>query len=219
MPQTPKIIGKLRSLGKPIVSIYPIIVIILIPALLVANTVWNLRSFNRDANFLVRHQAVSIADTLKPMIIDSIDNAGALKNFLVTSVNSNEDILSITLLTKEGEDFKIYVSSANENDVGDVKELGLNQLALGFNQPFAGLTYDINLQKKVWNVVVPLETDTDTLLLHVKLDIQSVNDILSRTSRDSFIVLAILIAVILVLCWHRDLRPGTLQFVSARCFL
>ncbi len=199
MPQTPRIIGKLKSLGKRGVSIYPILIIILIPALLVANTVWNLKAFNRDANFLVRHQAVSIADTLKPMIVSSINDVGTLKNFLTTSVNSNEDILSITLLTKEGEDFNIYVSSSNESDVENLKKLGLNQLAIGFNQPFAGLTYDADLQRKVWNVVVPLGGDVQTRLLHVKLDTQSVDDILSRTSNDSFIILAILIVVTLIL--------------------
>jgi signal transduction histidine kinase len=199
MAITPRLIAKFKSLGKPAVSIYPIVIIILIPVLLAINTIWNLRSFNRDANFFVRHQAVSVADTLKPIITGSKEDLNNLQTILNNSANSNEDVLSLTYLIKDGNDFVVYATT-NEKDAGVAKEFGLNQLAIGFNQPFAGLTYDPVLRKNVWNVVVPLETEGEQVtLLYLKLDTQSVEGILDRTTKDSVVVLIILVIVTLIL--------------------
>jgi len=199
MAITPKLVSKIKSLGKPAISIYPIVIIILIPVLLAINTIWNLRSFNRDANFFVRHQAVSVADTLKPIIANSKEDLGQLQQILNNSVSSNADLLSLTYLIKDGNDFLVYTTT-NEGDAGTAKEFGLNQLAVGFNQPFAGLTYDPIVGRNVWNVVVPLETESEQLtLLHLKLDTLSVEEILGRTTKDSVTVLIILVIVTLIL--------------------
>ena len=199
MAITPKLINKIKSLGKPAISIYPIIVIIFIPILLAINTIWNLRSFNRDANFFVRHLAVSIADSLKPIIIDKKEDVTGLQTILQSSASSNEDILSLSLLKTDGNEFIVSITT-NEADAEKAKEFGLNQLAIGFNQPFAGLTYDPNLRRNVWNVVVPLDTEEAQIsLLYLKLDTQSVQEILKRTTNDSIIVLVVLIIVTLIL--------------------
>jgi signal transduction histidine kinase len=199
MAITPKLLSKLRSLGKPAVSVYPIVIIILIPVLLAINTIWNLRSFNRDANFFIRHGAVSVADTLKPIISSSKDDLNYINVVLNNSVVSNQDILSLTYLVEDESDFVVYATT-NSNDAEKAKEFGLNQLAVGFNQPFAGLTYDPILRQKVWNVVVPLETESEQItLLHLKLDTRSVQGILDRTTRDSIIVMVVLIIVTLIL--------------------
>src|SRR3989338_11255639 len=81
-----KIINKIKSLGKPASIVYPLIIIISIPLLLIINTFWNLRTFNRDVNFLIRHHAVSTADTLKPAISRSIANQEDLTALLFSSV-------------------------------------------------------------------------------------------------------------------------------------
>lgn len=199
MPASPKVIEKVKSFTKSAAFIYPLIVIISIPLLLALNTFWNLRSFNRDVNFVIRHQAVSVADTLKPFISENLSDTEGLKLLLHTTVQSNSDIISTTILKQTGNKFEIIAATDSE-EAEEAVGLGLNQLALGFNQPFAGLTYDTKLGKNVWNVVVPLETDeTETHLLAIKLKTESVNEILNRTSRDSIIILLILIAVTLVL--------------------
>ena len=192
--------SKFKGLIKPAAIIYPIIVIIAIPLLLAINTIWNLRSFNRDVNFVIRHQAVSIADTIKPFIAQSIEDEGKLNSFLNATANSNSDIVSITLLQTKGKDVEVVASTLSREDASAETQQVLNQLAVALDQPFAGLTYDPNLGKDVWNVVVPVETDDPTPhLLTLKLKTDTVDEILKRTSRDSFIVLSILIVITLIL--------------------
>jgi signal transduction histidine kinase len=212
-----KLFKKVQPLKKPAISIYPLIIIVTIPLLLALNTIWNLRSFNRDANFFVRSQAVSTADTLKPFIKEKIHSETELNSLFISTINSNDEIISITLLLKRLNDFEI-IGSTNMAGAREAQELELNQLALGFSQPFAALTYDANLQKNVWNVVVPLDIESDNFyLLSLKLKTDTVNEILARTSRDSFIILGILIVVTIMLLanhfvfYRRSLRTQQLE--------
>ena len=217
MSFTAGFLQKLKALKVSAFTIYPVVIILLIPALLIVNTYWNLRSFNRDANFIVRHQAVSIAEILKPQIEQNkdLENLGTLL-FNVTS--SNEDILAITIFEKSGSEFSLYITTDDENKAKNLSGFQLNQLAGGFNEPFAALTFDPNLQRNIWNVVVPLTLESNRLfLLNFQLDTKSVSEILSRTSRDSFVILSILVVVTLVLLanhfyfYLRSLRTKQLE--------
>lgn len=196
----PKIIEKIRPLIKPAIIIYPLVVIIAIPLLLALNTIWNLRTFNRDVNFIIRHQAISIADTLKPVITQNLENPAELYHLLQAVTQSNADIVSVTLLKQKGNSLEALATTSPQ-EASSAAELGLNQLAIGFDQPFAGLSYDPNLGKNVWNVVVPLsiEDSSEIHLLSVKLKTEIVDEILGRTSKDSFIILSILIVITLIL--------------------
>ena len=188
---------KLKFLKLSAFTIYPIIILLFIPALLIFNTYWNIRSFNRDANFIVRHQAVSISDTLKPLIT-SESNPEDLGILLTDLVSSNEDILSITVFKKSQDEIKVYAQSKGAND--NLSYDALNKIAIGIGEPLAGLTYNPNLGRNTWDVAVPLSLkDSEPFILTFQLDTKSVNEILQRTSRDSFIILSILIVVTLIL--------------------
>ena len=82
----PNLAEKIKNFLRSSAWIYPLIIIIAIPALLIVNTFWNLRSFNRDVNFFIRHEAVSTLDSLKPFILDKIDKPEEL-NTIFTDVN------------------------------------------------------------------------------------------------------------------------------------
>lgn len=188
-------------MGKPASIVYPLIIIISIPLLLIINTFWNLRTFNRDVNFLIRHQAVSTADTLKPAISRSIANQEDLTALLFSSVEANSEILGITVFSESGSKLNVVSTTESSSNLEDLKKSGLNHLALGFNQPFAGLTYDPNIGKNIWNVSIPLEgiEGEGNYLLFIKLKTDTVEEILGRTSKDSYIILAILTLVTLAL--------------------
>jgi len=195
----PKLSEKFKNLFKSSVWIYPLIIIVAIPTLLIVNTFWNLRSFNRDVNFFIRHEAVSTLDSLKPFILDKIDKPEELNTILTDVVRNNSDFISATILeTLDGKRNPVAYSNLEEANLA--ANLGLNQLATGFNQPFAGLTYDPNLRKNVWQVTVPFGKDKDNShLFVVKLKTDTVDEVLNRTSRDSIIILIVLVIVILIL--------------------
>lgn len=188
-----------NHIKKPVFRVYPILIIILIPFLLIANTLWNLRSFNRDANFIVRHQAVSIADTITPLIGSTID-ISTVSTVVNNIPRSNNDVISIVILKKESDEFPVYLSTGNTFDEEAAQQNELNHLALSFKEPFAGLQYDPQQGKNIWNVVTPVLTeDGSSFIIYTKLETKSVEEILNRTSHDSFIILAILILITIVL--------------------
>lgn len=200
MDKTPKENEKVKSIKKYSHIIYPLIIIVSIPLLLVFNTFWNLRTFNRDVNYLIRHEAVSIADTLKSIVITNIDDLNILSKTLSDTANANEDIVNISILSEENRKISIVSSSSSDYLIEDFEKTGLNQFSLGFDQPFAGLSYDVIAKKNVWNVSVPLsEKEGKTYILFLKLGVEKVDEILARTTKDSYVILFILLAAVLVL--------------------
>src|SRR3989304_2236228 len=135
MPITPKLIEKLKSTFKGTYLLYPIIIIFAIPLLLIINTVWNLKNFNRDINFLLRHQAVSVTDTIKPQIVRSLNDGSDLSTFLNETKASNSEILSISVVKETDNKVSITASTQDAIDLANLEKMGLNQLAVGFNQP------------------------------------------------------------------------------------
>ncbi|OGM11879.1 hypothetical protein A2Z22_01450 [Candidatus Woesebacteria bacterium RBG_16_34_12] len=195
----PKFSEKIKSFAKSAIFIYPLIVIISIPLLLALNTFWNLRSFNRDVNFFIRHQAVGIADTLKPSIEKGLENRDELYILLHTATNANQDILSVSILTEKNNKIDV-LATTNNDDANEAIKLKHTQFALGSDQSFAGLIYDPDIRKNVWSVAVPLEIESDNkYLLSLKMKTDTVEEILSRTSKDSITILIILIIITLIL--------------------
>jgi len=154
----PSIFLKVRNLVKPIYSFYPVLIIIAIPLLLIVNTFWNLRSFNRDVNFLIRHHGVSLASSVTPFLEEKLSDSSQASQVLSSMVDANDDLISATLLSKNGQEFAIIASS--DPSAGFSEEVSqdvLNNFAASLNQPFAGLSYDPKEGANVWNVVVPID--------------------------------------------------------------
>ena len=196
----PKLIDNIKNTFKGSYLLYPISIIVAIPLLLVINTFWNLRSFNRDINFLIRHQAVSVTDTIKPQVVRMLKDGSNLNELLTQTRDSNSEIISITVIKELGNKIVVVSTTDKEIELGNLEKMGLNQLAVGFNQPVAGLSYDAEIGKNVWNVSVPMEKmDDSNYLLFLKFRVDKVEEILGRTARDSYIILAMLILATLVL--------------------
>lgn len=195
----PGVKKRVKEFTKPAIGIYPVIILIMIPALLIINTLWNLNSFNRDANFLVRHQAISIADTLKPVILEKESDTQYLKSLFSRVKSSNEDIVSVTILDHSGNDYVVHTSS-EETIPAEIINLELNKLASAYNQPFAGLVHSSLLNKEIWNVVIPLsKVNNSEQVLNIQIQTKTVDAILARTSQDSLKILAVLIIFIIIL--------------------
>lgn len=191
---------KFKSAGKWGYIVYPIIILICIPVLLIINTVWNLRTFGRDVNFLIRHQAVSVAETIKPIVLENINEAEKLREIVVKTASSNEDIVDISILSEEDQKINLLTSSSGNYNKEDFQESGLSQLSIGFSESFAGLSYDPVTGKNLWNVSVPLEKiEGKNYIIFLKFGVDKVDEILERTSRDSYMILSVLVIIALAL--------------------
>ena len=195
-----KLSEKFKSAGKWSYIIYPIIILICIPVLLIINTVWNLRTFGRDVNFLIRHQAVSVAETIKPVVLENINETDKLREIVVKTAGSNSDIVDISLLSEQDRKVSLIVSSSGNYGREDLEKSGLSQLSIGFDESFAGLSYDPVTWENLWNVAVPLgEIDGKNYILFLKFGVDKVDEILQRTSRDSYMILSVLVIAALAL--------------------
>lgn len=195
-----KLSEKFKSAGKLGYIVYPIIILICVPVLLIVNTVWNLRTFGRDINYLIRHQAVSVAETIKPVVLENITDTEKLREILVETAASNSDIMDISVLSEEDQKIGLITSSSGKYSEEDFEKMGLSQLSIGFNESFAGLSYDPISGKNLWNVSVPLEKiDGKNYIIYLKFSVEKVDEILQRTSRDSYMILSVLVIIALAL--------------------
>ncbi len=185
-----------QKIKSPTLKIYPIIIIISIPLLLLINTYWNLKSFNRDANFLVRHQAVSIAESIESIIRENIDNKEQLIEMLSQVKQSNEDIREIMILQEVDSEFYVYASDSQKDN--EKFHSDLIKLSQSFDESFAGLVYEPSLQRNIWNVSVPVDNENN-LSIFIKIDVESVSKILQRTAKDSYLVLVALVIITVIL--------------------
>ena len=214
-----KIVKKI-SLRKFTTIVYPLFIVIAIPTLLVMNTIWNLKSFNRDANYIVRHNSVSIADTAKPAISESINNSEELQNKLKSLAEASDDIISSAILQKDEQDYTVIASSNGTTNPENVSDLTLNGFALSTNQSYAGLKYDPFTQQNVWKVSVPVESGEKTYVLALNLSTDSVDQILARTSKDSLILLITTLVIVIALLinhlvfYKRSLRAQQLEEID-----
>jgi signal transduction histidine kinase len=196
----PKFGEKFAPLLEKGLVIYPLLLLLGIPLLLVVNTYWSLRSFNRDINYILRHQATSIGEALTPVLNEKVKQEQNLDTVVAEIVDSNEDLLFASVLTK-GDEGLVAISSYPSNfEVDANTQDTLSQFAITMGKPFAGLVYNPEIRENVWIVVSPvLKQPGGDYLLTVAVSTKSVDTILERTKRDSLIVLGIAIIATLIL--------------------
>lgn len=217
MAFSPKILTKIQKLKDPAVIVYPLLIIISIPVLLIFNTLWNLRSFNRDANFLIRHQASSLAESIKPFLSKDLENNIDTTPILAMLVSKNDDLISAAVISQKDNEFNLIAASDPSLTLQQTSLDSLNRFTQALDNSFAGLQYDPVLQKNVWIVTTPMEFDNRQMLLSLKIDTQTVNSILGRTSRDSLTILIFTVFATLVLLanhfifYKRSLRTKQLE--------
>lgn len=202
-------VRKLDAVNKFIFSVYPILLIIFIPALFIGNTIWNLKSFNRDLNLILRHQAISITETIAPLVIDERYDVTKLQQILVALDQSNQDITAIQILTLDGTPY----ASSQQTPQKKHQPVALTKMAAGLDQSFAGLEYDAELKRNVWSVVTPIGTsETERFLVYVRLDTQLASTVLARTSQDSFLIMiGVVVGIFILLANHMYFYLRTLK--------
>src|SRR3989344_7059980 len=119
----PKLIDNIKNTFKGSYLLYPIIIIVAIPLLLIINTFWNLRSFNRDINFLIRHQAVSVTDTIKPQVVRMLKDGSNLNELLTQTRDSNSEIISITVIKELGNKIVVVSTTDKEIELGNLEKM------------------------------------------------------------------------------------------------
>lgn len=179
---------------------YSIILIVLIPAALVFNTLWTLRAVNRDVNLQLRREAVLVGVILGNMSLEELENSEFLNKKFTKIQDEEPEIQNITILVPNEENK--FDTVATTNQLGEAgSDPVLSQFVWSSGQAHAAEVIDRSTNTRAWSVIAPIKNDDgkQIAMVDVKISTQKVDDVISRTIRDSIIVLSATVVVVLLL--------------------
>lgn len=196
------LIEKIKTLFTGSQFFYSLILIILIPTLLAANTIFIIRAIDRDINAEILSKASLVGDIVAPAIQSDISEPANLDKKLNQIIkNSSNQIVNISVLLPNinGDGFSILTSTDKENSKKD-GTLITNQLVWADEKTYASKTLSPD-QRKLWTVIAPVKNSEDKKvgLINVKVSTEVSEKIVSRTIRDSLMIMIGTIVLVLLL--------------------
>lgn len=194
--------------------IYAVLLIVLIPLAIVANTLWITNSFKENIDVQLQRQALSLAEVFNGALQEDLDDLEKLQVSLERIAELNPDIQVADILVPEGENFKV-VASLNEQKIGNVTDLLINVIAWHQQQAIANLTNAAiitqddplatrdfeNLQERFWSVTIPL-IDTEgkkQALLNLNMSLDIVDQLVRQTLIRSYLILTLAVVIVILL--------------------
>jgi signal transduction histidine kinase len=185
--------------------VYGVVLIVLIPLLIVVNTVFIIGKYNRGIDVALQRQALSVGRTISALMQGDLPWNYFIQAKLDLLVNNNSEIMELKVLKPEGDDFKIVASSRTEeidqvsssyyyrlawaeklNDAIATESLALENSAYGSEVLSPGE------EERYWLVTMPMG-DVDgnkQALLSIKLSSEIV-DQLTQYNRNASIMLLV----------------------------
>lgn len=193
------LLPKLAPLFKQSQLLYSLLLVILIPVALVFNTLWALRSFDRDFNLQLRQEAVLVGTVLGNLSADKLATVDSLAIQLQKIKTDQPQIRDITILQSQAGKLEVIVSTIAGSSL--VSDPTLGELALSSGKAHAALINYPLTNEKVWSVISPIKDDLGQViaLVDTKISPQEIETVMSRTTRDSLLVLGVTILIVLLL--------------------
>ena len=95
--------------------IYSIILIVLIPVIIIANALWQIRKSNDNMDSILQNKAILVESVLGDSISETIKDQVALQTKITKITNENPDISEITVMTQNANDFTAVASTDRQN--------------------------------------------------------------------------------------------------------
>ncbi len=183
---------------------YGVTLIIIIPLLITFNTVFIINKYNHSIDVVLQRQALSVGRSISTLMKGDLPWEYFIQLKLEALLESNAEILELSVLRPEGDDFKI-VASSNKERIENIlssyfyklawlepKNNGLATDSMHLEESGENIEFINDNQNRFWLVAIPMR-DTNNekqALLTVKLSSQIV-DKLTRYNRNASIYLLI----------------------------
>ncbi len=194
--------------------IYAVVLILLIPFAIIANTVWVTQSFKKNIDIQLQRQALALAEVFNGVIEPDIDDPVALQEALERVSKRNDEIRLADILIPKGENFEV-IASLDPDQVGkEIVDLNnviawhqrqaiallTNAATISLGDPLALRKFD-DLQERFWVVTVPLfdADDERQALLSLKMSLSLVDGLVQQTLVRSYIILSIAVFIVMLL--------------------
>jgi len=178
--------------------LYSLVLIIFLPVILWWNTSFTVRSFEKNIDFILQKQALTIENIIGEIVGENIDDSEVLQKKIEKIAQENPEIKNLKVIRVEGDEFSILASQKKE-EVG--KRVSEPSLALAWhqNQNIAYLRSERG--ERFWNLIKPISRDGKKIaLLNLSLSLKSTDVLIAKNVRYSFLIVlfAILVSLILV---------------------
>lgn len=193
---------------------YGIILIILIPMLIVFNTVFIINKYNQSLDVSLQRQALTVGRTIYSLLRDDLAEDEIMQNKIKELSERNTEYKELAVLRPENDNFKI-IASSREEDLG--KKLSFIYYTLAFNQPDNdGLATDslslattpegeelvqgFSKEDRFWLVAMPMSdaAGEKQALLTIKLSSEIIDE-LTRVNRNASMFLLVLTILVTIL--------------------
>jgi signal transduction histidine kinase len=189
--------------------IYGVILIILIPLLMVFNTVFIIKSYNSSVDVILQRHALTMGRSISKLM-DGHVIASNIQLKLDNLVENNSEILDIAVLVAEDDNFKVLASS-NKESVDTITDSYYYKLASMQPEGDALATASKNLSsynddnifsessENFWLIAMPLSGEEKSILT-IKLSSEIVTQLTRDNQRLSmYILIATIVIVIMFL--------------------
>jgi signal transduction histidine kinase len=192
--------------------IYSIVLIIFIPAAIIANTIIFTDYFKKNIDQELYNKAIAIGNAFNVSLLDTMADRVEVQNRLNRLVEFNSEIKSIDIIAPKGDSFEV-IASADAGIIGRPAGSVQNAMAWLENRPVAFLTSSlakntINQQagltsadERFWVVIMPLKNaqGEKSLLLSMKISLKIMDELTKASLIRSYIILIFTILIIILL--------------------
>jgi signal transduction histidine kinase len=184
--------------------IYAIILILLIPTAIILNTIWSVKSFQKNIDVGLQRQALLIGQLFNTAVYKEVGDETDLQRRLQGIKEANLDLNNFDILIKEGDKFKI-VASFDDWKIGQSSE-DLNYV-IAWHQKTAlatlvsGLSGTDSAQDRFWEVTIPLigKSGTQEALLSLQMSLATMDNLAQDTLTKSYLLLIITVLIVILL--------------------
>ena len=186
--------------------IYALFVIVLVPSILAINTIYILRSVQRDTDFELNNKALLVESLISLHVHDKLSDSVSLQNTLNKIIKDLKEVKAIEIYKSDNNLDASFTSTSEITK--KVADPVLNQLAWGTDQAYSKQVHAIvgsGVKERLWIVASVLHDNSGKKIgvINVYLSAAQIDLITNRTIRDSLFILAgTMIVVILLLLNH-----------------
>ncbi|HTK59895.1 MAG TPA: HAMP domain-containing sensor histidine kinase [Candidatus Baltobacteraceae bacterium] len=210
--------------------IYAVILIVLVPILIVVNTLYAVRGFKEDTDVALQRQALIVGRLFNVAAQESLDDAAKLQALVEDVAAQVGEVRALEVLVPDGEAlpserFRI-VASLDRDAVGKSSSQVQNVLAWTQDEAFAFLTRSDNATsaddelartsgKRYWGVIMPLvdAAGQKRALVFMKLSLETLDARVASTLFRSYLLLALTVLLtVLILASNTRLFQYALLF-------
>jgi len=207
-----KLKENLKIIGKNYQLVYSLALMILIPAAIIVNTIIFTNSFKKSIDQELYNKTIALGQVINATSLEVLNQPEALQTQVETIAKFNDEIKSLDVLQKNGEDFRV-IASLDKTALGTTTQGMQYLIAWHQNQPIAYLTssqanttvkQEVSFAKdyeRFWVVTMPLKDSLGAkqALLSMKVSLQVMDNLTRDILLRSYFILALTILVIILL--------------------